>query len=86
MRNPVNRLLRRNGYYRAAFGTVEGQEVLADLFRFCGLGRPSHTPGDPYQTAYLEGMRRVGLRVAAILNMSDADAMRIAQSTEASHD
>lgn len=64
----LTRLSWRRAEYRAVFeGTDHGRRVLADLYRFCGMTGPTHVPGDPVETAYNEGKRRVGLRIASIL-------------------
>ena len=61
--------------YRAAFATPSGRRVRADLYHFCGVHQPSHVPGDPMETAFNEGKRRVGLRIAAMMN-DDIEAQR----------
>jgi hypothetical protein len=74
---------RKSPDYRAAFSTPSGRRVRADLYRFCGVMAPSHQPGDPLETAFNEGKRRVGLRIAAMMN-DDPEAQRrlIAESLQ----
>ena len=74
----------RNAYKRL-FATDDGQVVLRDLAKFCGVDRPSSVPGDPFATHVNDGMRRVALRVFNFINMSDAEMMRLAQKRSVSH-
>jgi hypothetical protein len=82
MRDSFARLLRRRHLYRFTFGTPEGQVVLRDLMRFCGVRQNSYVPGDPTTTAFNEGKRRVAIRIGAIMNLSDAELMRLAEQPE----
>jgi len=66
MMNPLNNKLK--SAYKTIFNTPEGKTVFKDLVKFCGANRPSHIPGDPMETAYREGMRRVFLRVNSFVN------------------
>lgn len=75
----VRALFVRAQPYRIVFGTSEGQRVLQDLFKFCGMDRDVFVPGAPDQTAYQAGMRRVALRIAGMLKIDEREAMRIAQ-------
>lgn len=68
-------MFKRNSQYRETFSTPQGKAVLKDLLKFCHMYAPTHCVGDPYQTAYNEGMRRVALRITSILKMDDS-AMR----------
>lgn len=79
MAERLRRLWRRNADYRAVFGSDEGKRVLADLCRFCHVAQPVFVPGDALTSAYRDGMRRVALRVAAILGMSDRQLLQLAQ-------
>ena len=67
-------------FYREAFRTQEGQYVVADLIKTFGYWNPSHTPGDPYQTAFNEGQRRVISRIIKFSNMEPDDIERISKS------
>lgn len=78
----VQLLFRRRHLYRAVFRSAEGREVLADLFRFCRVAEPVVVPGDPILTGYNDGLRRVALRIAKLVNMSDDDIMRLATQPE----
>ena len=49
--------------YEAAFSSPQGERVLSDLRIFCGATHDSFAAGDPYQTSYNEGKRRVWLRI-----------------------
>lgn len=75
-------LVRRRALYRATFGTPEGRMVLADLYAFCRVGDPVIVPGDPMLTGFNDGARRVGLRIAKMLDMSDEEILRMANRPE----
>ena len=62
---------RRKADYRHIFESVEGRRVLADLYRFCGMMRPSFVAGRPDETAFNEGKRRVFLRLAGFMELDD---------------
>lgn len=66
LQNLDMRVNRRN-HYKAVFSTDSGQKVLKDLLTFCNVTNMTYVPGDPTTTAFNEGMRRVGLRILAIL-------------------
>lgn len=48
-----------------------GKIVLKDLFSFCNMDKSTFVEGDPYSSAYNEGMRRVYLRIAGMLRMDE---------------
>ena len=54
---------RKKEDYQSLFATQEGQRVLADLMANFNMGRSSHVPGDPYETAFREGERHVDLHI-----------------------
>jgi hypothetical protein len=62
---------RRTSYVRT-FSNPPGQEVLADLAKFCRASEPTFHP-DPRVHAMLEGRREVWLRIQAHLQLSDAE-------------
>ena len=76
----VGGLSSRNKNYRKVFSDNEGEYVLADLYRFCGMDRPSYVEGSPDRTAYNEGMKRVALRIKSIMNQSSSDVDRLVSS------
>jgi len=57
--------------YRNIFSSEEGLMVLRDIEMFCGQNASSvrDVPIDPYKVCYLEGARRVWLRINALMNM-----------------
>ena len=55
--------------YATIFFTRAGQRVLADLASAYGR-RQSHTPGDPFETAFKEGNRAVILRIERKLDQT----------------
>lgn len=61
-------LRRRKRSYQLAFGSVEGQNVLIDLARFCRANESCYDP-DPRIHAALEGRREVWLRIQQHLNL-----------------
>jgi hypothetical protein len=78
----VRALFRRRHVYRATFGTPEGREVLADLMRFCRVSQPVVVPGDPMLTGFGDGQRRVALRIAKLVGMTDEEILRLANEPE----
>lgn len=63
----------RKTRYSRTFSTEEGKMVLAEIYKHCGLDRPSYVEGNSDRTAYNEGMKRVALHIKGILNQSDID-------------
>lgn len=61
---------RRTAYVKTFLHNAFGQEVLADLARFCRAKESTFHP-DPRVHAVLEGRREVYLRIAQHLNMTD---------------
>ncbi len=72
---------KRNQQYKNVFGSGEGKFVLKDLLKFCHHNSPTYVLGDPYQTAYNEGMRRVALRIISIIGMSDEIIKQLSEGT-----
>lgn len=57
--------------YKDFLETEAGKIILKDLADFCGYDIDAHTPGDPYETAYVLGRQRVIRRIQNFLNMTD---------------
>ena len=74
-------LLNRRNNYKYCFETEAGKEVLKDLANFCKYNEPTFVAGDPYATAFNEGMRRVFLRMKSLSNMTDLDLDKIDKLT-----
>lgn len=73
IRDTMNFLRRRRRDYQLTFKqTVYGQNVLADLAKFCRSNETCVIPGDAGMTQILEGRREVWLRIINHLNLSDA--------------
>lgn len=84
VRNIRERLFRRRDAYRRTFcgpGVVphnDGDEVLRDLRRFCGINKggivvsPVTRMADPIATAYRAGQRDVFLRIAGFIGLDEA--------------
>ena len=54
--------------YMNTFASPEGERVLASLSNYCAENRTCHAQGDPYQTAYNEGVRAVILHIRRMIN------------------
>lgn len=52
--------------YRDVFSGPTGMAVFDDLFHWCGGFSLSHVRGDPYETAFNEGMRNVLMRIISL--------------------
>ncbi len=59
--------------------TAEGRAVLADLARYCRVGRSSFVAGDPHQTAFNEGARDVFLHIAELAGLEPPDFAHLFQ-------
>lgn len=83
-----HRLLRRRSNYRAAFESVPGRQVLADLKRFCGdspvVVSPITRTVDTHATAIRIGRREVLDRILQHLSLDDAALARLQE--EATND
>ena len=64
--------------YEAVFDSPEGRLVEADLLFESGLMEVSHAPGDPYDTAFQEGRRSMGLHLLRRRRQDMAALHRIA--------
>lgn len=84
----LSRVLHRRSHYRAAFGSVSGEAVLADLMRFCGVRRTSVTfsPAtgaiDPIAMAIREGRREVALRILKHLNLDEEKLQKLQENDD----
>ena len=63
-------------------GSAEARRVLADLARYCRVGRSSFVAGDPHQTAFNEGARDVFLHVAEMLRLAPADFVALIEEEQ----
>lgn len=82
MRNNFTDIINRKTNYQQCFKTPAGEKVLQDLMLFCKYRDSSFVVGDPNQTAFNEGMRRVILRIIKFMEMTDDDINKIIKSTE----
>ena len=69
-------LARRRTAYVKTFTNPFGEEVLADLAKFCRANQTTFHD-DARKHAVAEGRREVWLRIQAQLNLSDAELWRI---------
>ena len=83
--NLLNKFSNKRKVYTATFECEAGEAVLADLATFCGQYGPTYRPGDPYETAYREGMRRVYLRISNYLNKDEKEMMSILKKHRSSN-
>ena len=77
--------------YSRLFHTTDGKRVLEDLRRFCCFENSSVCESDPnpYQTFFVEGKRRVFLRIWTKLNEKDkqwTDNLELRQSEQNQQD
>ena len=83
MMDAMRRLLRlkqeKADWYKQTFDSDIGKMVLADLIAFSGSNGQSYTPGDPTQTAFNEGMRRVVTRIEMFTGMTPKEIRHIAE-------
>ena len=83
MKDAMRRLLRlkqdKSDWYKQTFDSDTGKMVLADLIAFTGAHDQSYTPGDPTQTAFNEGMRRVVTRIEKFTGMTPREIRHIAE-------
>lgn len=84
----IDRVLRRRSHYRAAFEGPSGQQVLADLKRFCrGMTPPlvkSPITGtvDPIATGVAIGRQEVWLRIVGHLHADDALLLQMREEAD----
>ena len=60
--------------YKTVFNSVEGKRVLWDLMKIAGMTQTNFVQGDPYGTAYNEGIRQC---VLSILNKLKLDTEKL---------
>jgi hypothetical protein len=82
----LKRILERKRAYGQVFGGEAGRIVLGDLYAFCGLNAQMHVPGDPCETAFRDGARRVALRIQNMLSESEAEFVRRHSSLALDHE
>ncbi len=75
---------KNNKYKKVFLDNYEGEYVLAEIYKFCGVDRPSYVEGSPDRTAYNEGMKRVALHIKGILKQSGTDVDKIINSYQES--
>lgn len=54
--------------YKEVFDTPAGQQVLTDICNTAGLHKSSFCPGDPYQTAYIEGFKAAATHILNLIH------------------
>ena len=65
--NKLQKYLQQARDYHSIFTSETGKAVLNDLKKSCFFNRTSHVPGDPYSSAFREGMREVILRIEIVI-------------------
>ena len=71
---------RTRDFKRVFLGTEEGQRVLAEIYKMCGMNRQIHVPGDEHSTSFNAGAHRVGQGIQSILSQDEQDIMGILRS------
>ena len=77
-----DRFSNKRRLYKTVFNTPEGKDLLKDLCMFCNYNRPTYVSGDPYASAYNEGMRRVFLRIQQFVNLDENDLQKIINQSQ----
>lgn len=54
--------------YRRTFNTEDGERVLKDLRKRLRFEQTTHVPGDPNESAFLEGQRYAFLLIAGMVS------------------
>lgn len=72
MAKPVS-LQKLNEHYKAVFDTKQGEVVLQHLCKTGYVLDTTHVPGDPYETAHREGMRRIVISILKFLEKKPED-------------
>lgn len=73
-------------WYKMVFESDQGQMVLADLIKFSNAHNQSYTPGDPTQTAFNEGMRRIVTRIEKFTGMTPRELKHIEELHRSAED
>lgn len=61
---------KRTDFVRAMMDQHQGRMWIYDYLTMGHIGEPTHTPGDPYSTAFKEGERNIALRLLADISES----------------
>lgn len=77
----LKKMRKRQADFRAVFSGAAGDRVLKDLTAFCLGDGQCHVPGDPFDTAFNEGKRRVWLRITSVMGQSAEAIIRKARET-----
>lgn len=74
-------LMRRRHVYTLTFRSIPGEEVLADLSRFCHANKTTAHPNRDL-SLILQGRREVWLRIANHLHMTPDELYRVFEEGE----
>jgi len=77
IRMTLSQFRRRKNDYELAFGSPAGQQVLADLARFCRAHETCAVPGDRDRTLLLEGRREVFLYIQQNSKLSEQQLLAL---------
>lgn len=69
--NYLKSLLFRASVFKNVFKGKEGQEVLKYLAKDLKAYKPSHVPGDPYSTAFNDGMKQAYFLIVGIVGQNE---------------
>lgn len=62
--------------YIDIFTSYKGKKVLWSLMKFSGFMAPSHTIGDPYHTAFIDGQKNMILHILNKINSDEEKLMK----------
>lgn len=65
--------------YSEVFATPAGRVVLEDLLKFGHFAEQIHGSGDPYETTFRDGKRRVVLRILSFVKLGPVEAFELAR-------
>ena len=80
LRSSVPDELALRGAFMTCFSTPQGQDVLNYLYDFCRAGLPTYVSGDPHQSSFNEGKRRVLLQIMGFIHMDDEELFQRARN------
>ena len=68
--------------YRAVFNTKDGERVLEHLVKVGFVDTTVHTPGDPYDTAFIDGKRSSVISILRFIERDPRELLRLVQEGE----
>ena len=68
---------RSRDFKKVFMGSEEGQRVLADLYKLCGMNKQVFVPGDEHATSFQAGSHRIGQAIQGILEQDEAGILEV---------